>query len=84
MLSKGCQRHRSFLQPTKFTDTLKRSPSGTLSPDTITNTSSGYSTGGSSISTTIVPSSKKSSLSIAQKQQHKTKSKGKQRIGIDT
>jgi hypothetical protein len=53
MISKRPQRHYSFLEPLKLTD---KSTSGTLSPDTITTTSSGYSTGGSSVSTTIVPS----------------------------
>jgi hypothetical protein len=68
MITKGCQRHYSFLQPPKFTGSLT---SGTLSPDTITTTSSGYSTGGSSVSTTIVPSS-------VDLNQQKTKPKGKE------
>jgi hypothetical protein len=71
MISKGCQRHYSFLQPPKFTDSLKNSTTGTLSPDTITTTSSGYSTGGSSVSTTIVPS-------LIEHNQQKTKNKGKE------
>ncbi len=71
MLSKGPQRHYSFLEPLKLTDTKKQSTSGTLSPDTITTTSSGYSTGGSSVSTTIVPS-------VKDHNQHKIKSKSKQ------
>jgi len=58
MLSKRCQRHYSFLEPLKLTETKKQSKSGTLSPDTMTTTSSGYSTGGSSVSTTIVPALK--------------------------
>jgi hypothetical protein len=58
MVSKGCQRHHSFLEPLKWTETKKQLTSGTLSPDARTTTSSGYSTGGSTVSTTIVPSSK--------------------------
>ncbi|CAF1270734.1 unnamed protein product [Adineta steineri] len=69
MLSKRCQRHHSFLNPSKFTDRLKPSNSGTLSSDTITTTSSGYSTGGSTVSTNIISSLKKPSCN-----QHKNKS----------
>ncbi len=71
MLSKGYQRHFSFLEPLKLTDTNKQAISGTLSPDTITTISSGYSTGGSSLSSTIVPS-------LKDHNQHKMKSKSKQ------
>ena len=67
MLSKGCQRHYSFLEPLKLTDTTKQSISGTLSPETIVTTTSGYSTGGSTVSRKINPSLK----------EHKMKSKSK-------
>ncbi|CAF0928428.1 unnamed protein product [Rotaria sp. Silwood1] len=74
------RQHQSLLQTPKIPNVLKKSTSGTLSPDTTTTTSSGYSTGGSSVSNTKDPCLKKSS-SIAHKQhsdqeQHKTKSKG--------
>ncbi|CAF3413689.1 unnamed protein product [Rotaria sp. Silwood1] len=75
MLSKGYQRHHALLKTSKFSDQSKQSTSGTLSPDTIATTSSGYSTGDSSISTTMISTSKKSSSSITSNQ-HKTKSKG--------
>jgi hypothetical protein len=78
MLSKECQRHYSFLQKPKFTNSLKQSTSGTLSPDILTTTSSGYSTGGSSVSTTLVSSLQKSSSSSIDHNQHKVKSRGKQ------
>ncbi|CAF1169640.1 unnamed protein product [Adineta ricciae] len=73
MLSKRCQRHHSFLQSPKFTDRLKQSTSGTLSSDTTitTSTSSGYSTGGSSVATTIPSSGKR-----LPSNQHKVKPKG--------
>ncbi|CAF1106751.1 unnamed protein product [Adineta ricciae] len=62
--------HRSMLQAPKITNMLKHSILGTLSPETSITTSSGYSTGGSSVSTTRNTSSKKPSPSIASKQQH--------------
>lgn len=73
------RQHRSFLQTSKSTREMLKQPTlGTLSPETTT--SSGYSTGGSSISTSVNQSLKKSS-SIQQKshlhQEQKTKSKGK-------
>ncbi|CAF0997065.1 unnamed protein product [Rotaria sordida] len=71
MLSKRRQRNHTLLKTSKFSDQSKQSTSGTLSPDTIATTSSGYSTGDSSIST-----SKKSSSSSITCNQHKTKSKG--------
>jgi hypothetical protein len=84
MLSNG--QHRSVLQTKKIQNMLKQVPACTLSPETSTITSSGYSTGGSSVSTTINQSLKKSSSSsIAskqhhhQQQEHKTKSKGKKK-----
>jgi hypothetical protein len=65
---------------------FKPSTLGTLSPMTTATTSSGYSTGDSSVSAAAVPSLKKSpSSSIGlkqqqqQQQQHRTKSKGKQK-----
>ncbi|CAF3786176.1 unnamed protein product [Adineta steineri] len=70
------QQHHSLQQASKTTDMFKQPILGTLSPDTTVTTSSGYSTGGSSVSTTINLSPKKSSVLIARKQQHKTKSKG--------
>jgi hypothetical protein len=78
------RQHRSLLQAPKLTNMFKHSILGTLSPES---TSSGYSTGGSSVSTTINPSLEKpttssSSSSIAhkqQQQQYKTKSKGKKK-----
>ncbi len=90
MLSNG--HHRSLLQTSKITEMLKQPTLGTLSPETTATTSSGYSTGGSSVSTSINPSLKKSSVSSSstggkqllqqqqQQQQHKTKSKGKKNI----
>ncbi|CAF2411149.1 unnamed protein product [Rotaria sp. Silwood2] len=78
MLSKGCQRHHALLKTSKFSDQSKQSTSGTLSPDTIATTSSGYSTGDSSISTTMISISKKTSSSSITCNQHKTKAKGKQ------
>ncbi|CAF2395820.1 unnamed protein product [Rotaria sp. Silwood2] len=74
------RQHQSLLQAPKIPNMFKKSTSGTLSPETTTTTSSGYSTGGSSVSNTQDPCMKKSS-SIAHKQyshqeQHKTKSKG--------
>lgn len=77
------RQHRSFFQtPKSPKDMLKQTTLGTLSPETTT--SSGYSTGGSSVSTSLHQSLKKSS-SIRQKshphqeqkQETKTKSKGK-------
>ena len=73
------RQHRSFLQTSKSTRNMVKQPAlGTLSPETTT--SSGYSTGGSSVSTSVNQSLKKSS-SIQQKshlhQEQKTKSKGK-------
>lgn len=84
MLSHERQRqHRSFFPTAKSSREMsKRATLGTLSPETTT--SSGYSTGGSSVSTSLNQSLKKSS-SIRQKthshqeqkQEQKTKSKGK-------
>jgi hypothetical protein len=86
MLSKERHRqHKSKLPP----DMFKQSISGTLSPETTATTSSGYSTGGSSVSTRLNPSLKKLSSSSSsatsntrkehhqQQKQQKTKSKGK-------
>jgi len=82
MLSR--ERHQSILLHAPKVPHLSKQPtSGTLSPETTTTTSSGYSTGGSSVSTTIKLSSKKSATSIGQKQiqpqQHNVKSKGKKK-----
>ena len=86
MLSNRRQRQsRSVLLTSKIQDMFKPSTPGTLSPMTTATTSSGYSTGDSSVSTAAVPSLKKSpSSSIGlkqqqQQQQHRTKSKGKQK-----
>ncbi|UJR28288.1 hypothetical protein I4U23_009536 [Adineta vaga] len=83
MLSTERQRsHRPMLQAPKITNMLKHSILGTLSPETSITTSSGYSTGGSSVSTTRNASTKKTSPTIAskqqqqQQQQYDTKSKG--------
>jgi hypothetical protein len=81
------RQHRSLLQAPKLPNMFKHSILDTLSPESTVTTSSGYSTGGSSVSTTINPSLEKpttssSSSSIAhkqQQQQYKTKSKGKKK-----
>ena len=70
MLSKRSQHHHKFLKPSQLLDPFKTLTSGTLSPDTIATTSSGYSTGDSLILPSKVPSSITDS-------QHKTQSKGK-------
>jgi hypothetical protein len=71
MLSKRWQRNHSFLEPLKLPDSKNQLTSGTLSPATITTTSSGYSTGGSSVSTKLVPP-------LKDHNQHKIKSNSKQ------
>lgn len=85
MLSNRRQRQsRSELLTSKIQDMFKPSTLGTLSPMTTATTSSGYSTGDSSVSTAAVPCLKKSpassiGLKQQQQQQHRTKSKGKQK-----
>ena len=79
-----------MLHTGKIKDIFKQSQSGTLSPMTTTTTSSGYSTGSSSISATAIPSLKKSfspSTSVKKQQQQqqssslplKSKPKGRRR-----
>lgn len=83
MLSNDTRRQRRpLLQAPIIVSMLKKSTPGTFSPETTATTSSGYSTGGSSVSNTKELRSKKSSLTARrqqchQQQQYKTQSKGK-------
>ena len=83
MLSKGHhQQHRSLLRTSNIKDTLIPSFSGTFSPETITTTSSGYSTEDSQLD--IKDSCLIESSSVARKQchcqqQHRSKLKGKKK-----
>lgn len=77
MLSKDNRREKSFLPKENLGQTWTLSGSGTRSPATIITSSSGYSTGSSSVSTTV------RKFSTHQREQHvalqtKTKAKGKE------
>lgn len=76
MIPQNGQPHRGILKTTRFPERVDLPPTGTLSPDITVTTSSGYSTGDSSISASIITNTKESSSSITCNR-HKTKSKGK-------